>query len=285
MNLALGAIIFAILLIPPLILIYVYGKGTHARGIPKLSLVEYLLLSAVLSLFLHGAVIHFFNLDINYPFLVQFLSGQLNDAGVNKNIAHYRSYFIGFAKYIFWLCLFAWVVGNLLKFIATSRRLRMNRMLQWFRNDRKPNDMVAYFNNWWYFFRANEYSREYEGFGRNRPLVYVDILTDIKDTTVLYNGILHDYVIRDGELETIFLHTSSKSFFIRKNADQSIRFDIESEIPISPSGMFSIPYSKVLNMHVRFVSAEPTEDEITEDFLNQLIEGEPIERTEADTNS
>jgi hypothetical protein len=116
--------------------------------------------------------------------------------------------------------------------------------------------------------------------------VYVDILTDIKDTTVLYNGILHDYVIRDGELETIFLHTSSKSFFIRKNADQSITFDMESEIPISPSGMFSIPYSKVLNMHVRFVSAEPTVDmEITEDFLNQLIEGEPVERTEADTNS
>jgi phosphoglycerol transferase MdoB-like AlkP superfamily enzyme len=150
MNLALGAIIFAILLIPPLILIYVYGKGTHARGIPKLSLVEYLLLSAVLSLFLHGAAIHIFNLDINYPFLVQFLSGQLNDADVNKNGDHYRSYFIGFAKYIFWLCLFAWAVGNILKFIATSRRLRMNRMLQWFRNDRKPNDMVAYFNNWWY---------------------------------------------------------------------------------------------------------------------------------------
>lgn len=107
MNLALGAIVLAILLIPPLIFLFFYNKGTNAKGIPKLTLLEYFLLSAVLSLFIHGLLIHYYNLQIDYAFLVKFVSGQLSPKDIESYVPLYRQYFVGFSKYLLSLCAIA----------------------------------------------------------------------------------------------------------------------------------------------------------------------------------
>jgi hypothetical protein len=235
-NLAFGTILLVVLLIPPLVFLYFFSKGTHAKGIPKLSLAEYLFLSAVLSLLLHSATIQVFRLNVNYQFLLQFISGQFKPEDFKRYEPQYATYFFGFARYTFYLCLFCGGIGLLAQRIVTSRRLRMRIWLQRLRRNRKPNDLYCYFNNWWYFFRANEYDSAFAFLGRQEPLVYIDALIDTKDG-------------------------------------------------YHPSCLFCLPYSQLLNLHIRFVSTAPlisapgkSEDELA-DWLRSAV---PKETTTPD---
>ena len=226
MNLALGAVLLVILLIPPLIFIYFYGKGTHARGIPKMTLVEYLFLSAVLSLFLHSAAIRIFKLNIDYKFLVQFISGQFKPEDIEKYDA----------------------------------KCGMLGWLQRLRGSRKPDELFCYFNTWWYYFRANEYDTAYSYLGGTPPLVYVDTLVDTSDASVLYCGVLHDFIIKGDDLHSIYLSNTIKRLFSQKDNLQIIRLKEGEEVKITPSGIFCIPYANIINLHIRFVSGIAVED-------------------------
>jgi hypothetical protein len=259
-NLALGAVLLVILLIPPLIFIYFYGKGTHARGIPKMTLVEYLFLSAVLSLFLHSAAIRIFKLNIDYKFLVQFISGQFKPEDIEKYDAKCGQYFNGFALYTFLLTLFCATLGWGLSRIVISRRLRMLGWLQRLRGSRKPDELFCYFNTWWYYFRANEYDTAYSYLGGTPPLVYVDTLVDTSDASVLYCGVLHDFIIKGDDLHSIYLSNTIKRLFSQKDNLQIIRLKEGEEVKITPSGIFCIPYANIINLHIRFVSGIAVED-------------------------
>ncbi len=86
MHLALGAVLLAILLIPPLIFYYCYSAGSYAKAVPKLSLLEYLLISAVLSLLLHCVIIDLWQLDIDFEFLFRILSGHVSEQYITHPI-------------------------------------------------------------------------------------------------------------------------------------------------------------------------------------------------------
>jgi len=277
-NLAFGTILLVILLIPPLTFIYFYSKGTHAKGIPKMSLAEYLFLSAVLSLFLHSAAIHLFKLNVDYQFLVQFISGQFKPEDFERYKPKYAGYFSGFALYTFWLCLFCIGLGFLLRRLITSRRLRMLRWLQNVRLNRKPNDLYCYFNKWWYYFRANEYDSAYAFLGRQEPLVYIDALVDAKDASVIYSGVLHDFVIKGEDLDSIYLVNTTKRLFSQEEKDGESglpRRNLKNgdEVIITPGGLFCLPYAQILNLHIRFVSALDIEgdDNVNDDELANLL--------------
>lgn len=281
MNLAFGTILLVILLIPPLVFLYFFTKGTHAKGIPKLSLAEYLFLSAVLSLLLHSATIYVFHLQVDYQFLLQFISGQFKPEDFKRYEPVYAEYFRGFAAYTFYLCLFSGSCGLLLQRVVTARRLRMNAALQRLRRNRKPNDLYCYFNNWWYFFRANEYDSAYAFLGRQEPLVYVDALVDTKDASVIYSGVLLDFVIKGDDLEMIYLGNTTKRLFSRQDESDNRDLKDSNEFVITPGGLFCLPYSQMLNLHIRFVSTAPqisvpnkNEDELAE-WLRNAVPKEP----------
>ncbi len=278
MNLAIGAILLAILLIPPLVLLYFFGKGTHARGIPRLTVLEYLLLSAVLSLFLHATVIGFLHLDIDYAFLIQFLSGSVNLKTIQQYEGKYEVYFTGFARYIFWLCAGCALAGYIARTIATYRKFRMSRWLQRFRKNQKPAPGLSYFNNWWYYFRANEYSSRYNYLGNEIPLVYADVLVDVRDTAIMYTGVLQDFVLKDGSLDFIILSNTTKKLITRRVDPGPLELKEGEELLILPEGLLSIAYSNILNLHIRFVSSQVEIDggNISEpEMLHTLQTAEP----------
>lgn len=275
MNFAFGTILLVILLIPPLIFIYSFGKGTHAKRIPKMSLAEYLFLSAVLSLFLHSTAIHILKLNVDYQFLVQFIAGVFRPEDVERYRPKLGPYFIGFAEYTLGLCTFCLCSGILLQYAATWRTLRMLRWLQKFRHNRKPNDMYSYFNKWWYIFRANEYDSSYAYLGKREPLVFIDALVDTKDGSVIYSGVLNDFAIKENDLDTLYLGNTTKRLFSRQEGTQQRNLKGGDEVIITPDGLLCLPYMQVLNLHIRFVSPLPTSEDLAqktnEDDLAELL--------------
>jgi hypothetical protein len=143
----------------------------------------------------------------------------------------------------------------------------MRPWLQKWRNNRRPPEILCYFNDWWYFFRANEYSGEYSYLGDTQALIYADALLDTKDATILYSGILVDFVIKEDSLEFIYLNGLSKKMFNKKNPDGTTSIEEGEGISIQPSsGLMCIPYSKIINLYIRFVAPIETY------FINQLEE-------------
>ena len=275
MNFAFGTILLVILLIPPLIFIYSFGKGTHAKRIPKMSLAEYLFLSAVLSLFFHSATIHILKLNVDYQFLVQFIAGQFRLEDLERYNPKLGRYFIGFAEYTLGLCIFCICCGTLLQYVVTCRSLRMLKWLQKFRRNRKPNDMYCYFNKWWYIFRANEYDSAYAYLGKREPLVFIDALVDTKDGSVLYSGVLSDFAIKEDDLDTLYLGNTTKRLFSHQEGTQKRTLRDGDELTITPGGLLCLPYKQILNLHIRFVSPQPTigdpEQKANEDELAELL--------------
>jgi hypothetical protein len=254
MNLALGAVFLAILLIPPLVLLYCYSKGNHARQMPKLTLVEYLLLSAILALFFHSVAIKLvvegvFNQKPDYQFIFQFLTGKQQDLVTTP--IDIEKYFFDFAIYILWLCMACGFMGFVGQLIATRRKLRMMPWLQEFRNDRKPS-FFAYYNDWWYFFRANEYSRDYAR-TETPALVYTHVVVDTKDLSIFYSGFLHDFSLREGTLEFVYLTGVTKTILNKRRVTGEISIDEGDSKIISPSGILCVPYSKITNIYVSFI--------------------------------
>lgn len=271
MNFAFGTILLVILLIPPLTFIYSFSKGTHAKRIPKMSLAEYLFLSAVLSLFLHSATIHLLKLNVDYQFLLHFIAGQLRPEDMEKYKPKLAGYFIDFASYTFWLCLFCIICGVLLRQVVTWRKLRMMQWLQKFRRNRKPNEMYCYFNKWWYIFRANEYDSAYTYMGKLEPLVFIDALIDTKDGSIIYSGVLRDFAIKDDDLDTIYLGNTTKRLFSQQETSQKRNLKDGDEVIITPGGLFCLPYKHILNLHIRFVSPLLSGLENDEELLAELL--------------
>lgn len=240
-----------------------------------MSLAEYLFLSAVLSLFLHSFTIHFLKLNVDYQFLIQFIAGQFRPEDIDRYKPKLGRYFTGFAEYTLGLCIFCVCCGIFLQHAVIWRRFRMLKWLQNLRHNRKPNDMYCYFNRWWYIFRANEYDSAYAYLGKREPLVLIDALVDTKDGSVIYSGVLSDFAIKENDLDTLYLGSTTKRLFSQQEGMQKRSLNDGDNVTITPEGLLCLPYKQILNMHIRFVSPLATHDDlpqkVDEEELAELL--------------
>jgi hypothetical protein len=280
MNLALGAVFLTILLFPALILVYVFGKGTHARRMPNFTLVEYFLLSSVLSIFIHGVavlVMRQWQLRPDYTFIFKFLTSQIaigNEESLNNQL---EKYFGNFAWYTLVVCSSCAVAGWVIQKGVTWRWLRMRDWIQRFRGDRKPDALFCYFNDWWYFFRANEYSRDFSFLDSGQVLIYTDVIIDTKEATILYSGILVDFVLNDDGLEFIYLNGVSKRLFTSKDSNSNVVINESQSSEIPYSGILCIPYENIINLYIRFAGLDsPINEDSADDLQNVIVIQDPI---------
>ena len=123
------------------------------------------------------------------------------------------------------------------------------------RRNRKPNELFCYFNSWWYYFRANEYDSSYAYLGKREPLVFVDALVNTADGSILYSGVLRDYVIKNDTLYCIYLGNTTKRLFSQKEENKKVILTEGEGVTIAPGGLFCLPYANLINLHIRFVAA------------------------------
>ncbi len=275
MTLAIGAIFLAIILTPPLLGIYFYSKGNHAKSFPKFTLLEYLLISSVLSLLVHGSIIKILGLRIDYLFIYNFISGQNNSISLEKN--QVEKYFFDFFGYILIVSFFTSSFGYMLKIIATNRKLRTFSLLQKLRNNARPNGLFSYYNNWWYLFRANEYDSNLNFDGKYQ-FVIIDVLVDVKDSSVLYSGVLKDFTIYNQQLDCIYLLNAEKRLFTSHDNNNYVTLkegQVQEIFPEDNNGIFCIPYSKIINLHIRFVDL-PATNNLDFDRVIQTLSNDEI---------
>jgi len=272
-NLALGAIIIAILLIPPLIFYYSYKAGAFSKSVPKFSIVEYLLSSAVISLVVHGAVIRLLNLDIDFELLFRILSGNMSEKFMVEIRPKMPSYFFQFIIYISGVCGCSSIAGFVVSFIVRSKRLRSLWIVRKLRGNEAHGNNLRYFNKWWYYFNLYKYHSAYAYLRNENPNVFVTVLYEGKDVSILYEGILFDW-IADGEvLDRIYLTNASKRLFSKKSDSGEIDFTEEEKKNIEPQGVFCIPYAKISNMHIHFMDqAISNESEMSSSQIEEVSE-------------
>lgn len=254
MNLALGAIIIAVLLIPPLIFYYAYKAGAFAKSLPKFSVLEYLLISAVAALVVHGVIIRILKLDIDFELLFRVLSGNMTEKFMSEVRTKLPSYFYRFILYVFCVSICSAIAGFAASFIVRSKELRALWLIRKLRGNQVHGNNLRYFNKWWYYFNAYKYQASYSYLYNETPNVWVTVLYEGKEASILYEGILFDWVA-DGEiLDRIYLTKGSKRLLGKKNDSGSIDFAELEKIEISPQGVLCIPYSRISNMHIYFMS-------------------------------
>lgn len=79
MNIALSAVVISILLIPPVVFYLSLYIGRFPRAIPKFSLFEGVLASAVISLLIHAVAITLIPNEIRFDILIKVLGGDLKN--------------------------------------------------------------------------------------------------------------------------------------------------------------------------------------------------------------
>jgi len=155
-------------------------------------------------------------------------------------------------------CLFGMLAHKLVLFIGTNSRL----------------SFFKFKNYWYYFFRGKVKNATND---RKRKFWYTDadILVDQEGKAKMYSGKISDYYIEatQNQLESIFLENVRRYKFLSKDCNLSVSDLREDEVsekekklknPLSrnfelipiPGDVFCIPYSRVLNMNLTYVTQE-----------------------------
>ena len=254
MNIALSAVIIFILLIPPIALYISFSYGQFPRSGPKFSLLDGILITAIISLFVHSLAIAFIKQEIRFDIFLKLLGGEIKD--VEKKITNneFGIYIRQFAIYNFCMLVLFILFGRILRFIVL--RLKLNN---------GQNNLLRLNNRWWYFFNGIENNIE------NFDLVFVDAVVDTKECTMIYSGFLIDFVCDGEKLERIYIgDVVRRKLKPGENGNES---ETEPTTALQiPGDIFSISYEKIINLNLRFIILE---DEL--DVIEQLPDVNNIE--------
>lgn len=245
MNIALSAVIISILLIPPIIFYISFYLGKYPRAIPKFSLFEGILGAAIISLFIHAIAIHFISFEIRFDILLKLLGGELKDIERKTSNDEFNNLITSFAYYNICLLFIMVLLGRLLR-----------KVLLW-TNWHSKFPILNLYNKWWYVF--NGYYNNIE----ETDLVFVDLVVDTKDRTVIYSGFLINFDFVNGDLERLYLKDTMKRDFIKGSSDEASEQTTSNAVPYGiPGDLFSIAYKNILNINVHFISIDNELEEI-----------------------
>jgi hypothetical protein len=239
MNIALSAVIISILLIPPVVFYLSLYIGRYPRAIPKFSLFEGILASAVISLFIHAIAILFISTDIRFDILIKVLGGDLKNVENSIPNKDFKKAITDFAYYNVAVLLCMILLGR------TGRKILQATNLH------ATNEIYNLYNKWWYFFSGN-YSdiTEYD-------LVFIDAVVDTNDGTIIYSGFLMNFETKNGELDRIYLKDAVRREFKRQSNNQNPMLINEPGAPAQiPGATFSLKYDKIINLNVNFILIE-----------------------------
>lgn len=244
MNIALSAVIIFILLIPPIAFYVSYSFGNYSKAGPKFSLLDGVLASATLSLFVHAFAIFFISGEVRFDILLKVLGGEIKSV---EHIISNKTFSAAIKQFAFYNLIILAVsvaAGRMVRFII-KRANYNNGKYELFRLN----------NRWWYLFRG------YENEVSNFDLLSVDAVVDTKDGTIIYSGFLVNYICNGEELDRIYLRDTVRREF--KTTDVNGKFQNIAGVPVSiPGDTFSIPYKIISSLNLKFIELGNTIESI-----------------------
>jgi len=246
MNVALSAVLISILLIPPVVFYLSLYAGPFPRPTPKFSIFERILTSAVVSLLIHGLAISLISAEIRFDLLLKLLGGELKDVEHKFSNAEFKHAVLSFSLYNATLLIVMVIFGRVVR-----------QLLLW-RDYHSYAAVLNLYNKWWYLF--NGYYTNKEDF----DMLFVDVVTDTREGTVIYSGYLESFECIDGNLDRIYLKELIRREF-NPPAQSAVNSSAGQTFPeaiLIPGDVFSISYAQILNINLQFMQVQDRLEEI-----------------------
>jgi len=249
MNIALSAFFITLLLLPSLAFRFSINKESDFRELlSSISITDSFWYFSLVSLICHLAllsIIKLVNLSINYQLIFDIINAKkeitLDNSTFQTDILCYIMYNLA-----------SFTLGYLAG-IAALYSERKNKFL---------TNYLGIQNNWYKLLDGNNQDFDF---------VYLNILTETKERTVIYSGFLKEYYFKpkSSELSSIVIENATrkdlrtneiidKSYQNKevKNFSNTIGDDTDIK------GLyFVIPAEKILNINIQYLSAEITQQE------------------------
>ena len=252
MNLALPTLVFLVFLVPGFLFRRLYFSGEFSEQYFKENFV-----SLIFPTLLTSIVIHLLSYILLSPFfkpdtstIGTFLSGDNNNKDISLAIQNVLSNYKSILLYFIIASFIGGFSGWLTKLIIRNYKL-----------DRKYK--ILRFQNEWHYLFSGELLDFPNVPGRtgNIDLAYVDTLISTNEGTVLYSGLLDDYVLSSSNgIDRIYLKNVKRRFL---KDDLQLNTEPEKDrYYFMPGDFFVIPFNKIINLHISYYKIE-LEPEIT----------------------
>jgi len=236
MNIALSAVIISILLIHPFVLYFSIYLGKYSKVIPKFSLFEALLGSAILALMMHGTAITLIDEEIRFDILIKVLGGELKNVEGSVKNDIFKRVLLDFSRYNLCMVSLMFILGRTLR-----------KILQ-FRNFHAYSELYHLYHEWWYYFNGYSYEKDkiikYD-------LVFIDVIVDTKNGRMFYDGYLVNFETIGRQLDRIKLVNVRRKKF--DDFDQIYDDDINTSVRPIDGTTISIKYEDRSRLTVDFV--------------------------------
>ena len=256
MNIALATLFLLILLYPGFIFRRFYYTEEFSREYFKETITDLLVAAILPSVLLHIIgyylfISHRFNIDI--ATIGTLLSGTSDGTKVT---AAFQSIYTNAGKiviYFIGISFIAGTAGLIAKYIV--RKTKLDRKLKLFR----------FQNEWHYIFSGEilDYPRV-PGDAADISIRYIDALIRSNEGTIIYTGILADYVLsKDGGIDRIYLTNVKRRYLKDDKAGTAVTADADGRYYKLPGQFFIIPYSQVINLHITYYKIEVKKTDLT----------------------
>lgn len=232
MNIALSAVIIFILLIPPIAFYLSYSFGRFPKAGPKFTLLDGILASAIVSLFVHTIAILLIKHEIRFDLLLKLIGGEIKDVENKITNAEFAYVIKQFALYNLIILLLFVLLGRACRWLVIFTNLNT-----------QAHELFRLNNRWWYLFNGFESDIDYF------DLLLVDAVVDTKEGTIIYSGLLVNYICNGEELDRVYLRDAvRREFKVMKDGN------IDTGEPASiPGKTFCIPYKNIINLNLKFL--------------------------------
>ena len=253
MNIALGAVFIFILLIPPIAFYFSYSLGNFARPETKFSILDGLLISAIVSLFIHSLGLLFVSQEIRFDLLLKLVGGELKDVEGKTSNSEWEKALRQFALYNLVILIIMIGMGRL-------AREFVRRKYDW----GVYSDILRLRNNWWYFFEG--YYLDAAGYDEKEyDYIYIDALVDTVKGSMIYSGVMVGFVCKGEELDRIYIGDAERRELRKRTLTQdgqTFEGDEPGEAFRIEGQLMCLPYSQIKNLNLRFIELQESEEEI-----------------------
>jgi hypothetical protein len=258
MNFALATLTLLIILYPGFLFRRFYFTGEFSKEYFKQSVTD-LIFSSILPGFLIHVIGYLFfvkgRTQIDFITIGTLLSGTSDP---DKVTAAFKSLYqkgpsvIG---YFLGVSLVGMLAGFMTKLVV--RKLKLDRKVKLFR-----------FQNEWHYIFSGEILDfpKVPGEAKDIDCSYIDALVRTDEGTVIYTGLLADYILtKDGGIDRLYLTDVKRRFFkddFTKDPAQEPQPEQEPDSDryyYLPGRFFILPYDKIINLHITYYKVTPSE--------------------------
>lgn len=260
MNIALATLTLLIILYPGFLFRRFYYTEEFSKEYFKQSVADHIFSSILPGFFIHflGYLLFIKGRNEIDVFTIGTLLSGTSDAdkvtrafkAVYQNSGHIISYFTGVSA-------LGMITGFMSKLIV--RNFKLDRKIKLFR-----------FQNEWHYIFSGEILDfpKVSGKADDIDCSYVDALVKTDEGTVIYSGLLTDYILtKEGGIDRIYL-TSVKRRFLKDDLINGLESQTQQKQENTddkryyylPGQFFIIPYNMVINLHITYYKTTITSD-------------------------